>query len=328
MAGLLENLALFERVGDPASQARCLGKMARLSIELGDGARALRACRFGIAAAEGDPELTGDLWGIAAHALAARDHAALAIGSYRRAEEVFRGGGLLARAAGAAIAGAILLGLRDAGAARKRLREVLGEAAASSAPGVFASALCALGEIDLRGGDPSRAELCACTAEEALQVAQLPPSAEAALLQGRALQGMGVLEEARAALEIAVQRLGNAPHPDRLGRALEALAWVQLDLGAVDEARFTLGRVLASARDGGDRALNARVALMLASTWVEDNGAEALRHLAGAVETLGRSAVPPAELVARARELLEVFPSGALAEQLLARVADLERRAR
>lgn len=321
LRGLLEDLALFERMGERPSQAMCLAKIARLSVQQRDVVRAVRAVRFGLEAAEGDPELVGELWGIAGHALSRGNHLRAAIACYRRSERLFADAALSARAMGAGLAAAILIGTTDGAAARELLTALLDRAAGEAVPSLFATALVALGEIDLAAGDFGRADLCARTATEARRVAGLPASGADASLLGRALSGMGALDDARAALAQAVTLLeGEAS--SRLARALEELAWVELDRNAVEEARFALARVLLAARDGGDPELAARIGMIIASTFVDENASEALRYLAAAVDALARGGGSPS-LLARAQELLELFPSNGMADGLLARVRGL-----
>lgn len=333
---LLDALALFEKAGDEPGQAQALCQLARLSVASGAAVPALRACRLGLRAADGEPGISGEIYGVAAEALARRNHMRLAGALYRHAEVLFLGARRPQRAFAAALCQAILLGPVDPLAARARLHALLGRATDAGDAHGFAQALIALGELDLQEGVPENARLCAHTAAAALERGRLPRSEAATLLLGRALAALGEIGEARQALGDAVALIsdGNgrgdagAGHSIARARALEELGWVLLELDRRGEARSTLQAARHAWQQGGEPVQVARTELAIAATYGRDNRSEALRHIVCAIDLLGRSPRPPRELLGTARDLLGALPPGRLTYQLLDLLDDLGARRR
>ncbi len=332
LEALLLDLALLEKVDDHPGQAHCLRRIARLSLKEGASARAARACRFGLQAADGEPGISGELYAILAAALLHRGHLRLAAQCYLFAESFLRQAGRQERALAAALSSSILSGALDAEAARERLLALLHDLAQASSPGLFSAALIALGDIDLRDGDSRQALLCARTAQDAQQRAGLPQSGEAASLLGSALAGLGQWQGARDALTQAVALLDGGP-PAALSQAMEALGWVLLELGEAGQALALLGDTLHLLLKEGGLLQAARVELLMATAHLRENPTEALRHVVAGVDLLGRTpSALPAELIAGASDLLRSLPQGRpdnrLIGQLKQRLHHLSERSR
>jgi hypothetical protein len=332
LAALLADLALFDRVGEPDSQALCLLRIAQQHLFYRQSVAAVRACRLGLEAAPGDRDLRGRLYAVLAHVLAQAQHPAAAVACYERADSELRLAKQPLAACAAALSACTLLSTWDKEEARRRLAGLLDLLAGAAAPELFAEALYLLGELELDEQFLERALLCAETAGAA--AALLKPASPELLaridgLRGAALLGLGRDEEAAPLLAAAIKKLRGVQRPTALARVL---LWHGIFLeqqAALDDARACFREALHIQKQARHAKEVIELTLRLAESY-RDNNAERTRYLLNALDYLRRlprpafAASATAQAIERTRTLLKELPVSALTEGIEHGLRELE----
>jgi tetratricopeptide (TPR) repeat protein len=323
---LLRDLALFEAAFDEDSQLLCLRQLADLAVGKERGSHALWICRVALDRTRAPAE-RAEFYGKIAEVLLRRGHSRAAAGAYRHAAALFVAAQQSERHWGARIAGAIAASTYDPAGARRvllGLAEEIGSAAGRSKASWLRRLLVALGELDLSEGRAAQAATCVRSARALLRLEARQDDGVLDMLAGRAELQQGNLAEAERLLGLAVASFIQQGDPDSFAHlaALEALGWLLLDQGRGDRARKLLSKAIDMADRLDDPARIVRIELLRASSFVDDNPAEATRYLLRAADRLAVMKRRPEGLRSAVMELAAMLPSSMLADQLRVRLSD------
>ena len=319
LRGLLRDLALFERSFDDWGRLRCLDKLARRAADEGYGSPVIRVCRAGLRIAATDGE-RGEIYGRVAEVLLRREHCLWAARAYQLAASCFARSGQPGRAGAASIAQAVAEGLFDPARARLRLLGLSREFGAChlvERGALLSEVWLLLGELDLRQNRAEAALVCADFAARLLALDGRDENGRLSSLRGRALALLGRRDEAGAALATAVERFVSAGASGfEQASVLESLAMLRLDAGLGAEARTHLKLAIEVTAQLGDVEREARLEMLMASSWFGENDAEMMRHALLSAHRLARMASAPPHLIRLLVELSDLIPRRGLREAI------------